>query len=74
MALLSLLHGRCAALKAELRALLLSHGIKSMRVVPVKRSYAFEDPAIPHREQWVLKVRWQHTLACLMNILAQPAS
>ena len=24
--------------------------------VPVKRSYAFEQPEIPHGEQWVLKV------------------
>lgn len=48
--------GRCADLKAELRALLLKHGVKSMRVVPVKRRYAFEDASIPHGEQWVLKV------------------
>jgi DNA polymerase alpha subunit A len=47
---------RCGELKAELRGLMLSHGIKTMRVVPVKRSYAFEDLAIPAREQWVIKV------------------
>jgi hypothetical protein len=35
---------------------MLKHGIKSMRLVPVKRNYAFEDPAIPTREQWVIKV------------------
>lgn len=48
---------RAADLKAELRSLLLRQGIKSMRVVPVKRNYAFEDPSVPHGEQWVLKVR-----------------
>lgn len=51
-----LLHARCTDLKAELRAVMLKHGIKSMRLVPVKRNYAFEDPAIPTREQWVIKV------------------
>jgi len=35
---------------------MLRHGIKSMRLVPVKRNYAFEDTAIPAREQWVIKV------------------
>jgi hypothetical protein len=50
------LHARCGELKAEIRALMLSHGVKAMRLVPVKRSYAFEDPVIPSREQWVIKV------------------
>lgn len=54
---MSLLQGRATDLKAELRALFLKHGVKSMRVVPVKRNYAFEDAAVPHGEQWVLKVR-----------------
>jgi hypothetical protein len=53
---LQLLHARCTELKAELRALMLRHGIKSMRLVPVKRNYAFEDTSIPAREQWVIKV------------------
>jgi hypothetical protein len=35
---------------------MLRHGVKAMRLVPVKRNYAFEDPAIPSREQWVIKV------------------
>jgi hypothetical protein len=48
---------RAADLKAELRALLLRQGVRSMRVVPVKRNYAFEEEGIPHGEQWVLKVR-----------------
>jgi hypothetical protein len=47
---------RCSAAKAELREILAKHGIKSFRMVPVKRSYAFEDPAVPHGEQWVIKV------------------
>lgn len=56
MELLQLLHSRCTDLKAEIRAVMLKHGIKTMRLVPVKRHYAFEDPNIPSREQWVLKV------------------
>eukprot|EP00775_Hariotina_reticulata_P008338 gene8338-8523_t len=63
--LLQLLHERCGELKAELRALMLSHGIRTMRVVPVKRSYAFEDPAIPARDQWVIKVRYPAHLPAL---------
>jgi DNA polymerase alpha subunit A len=50
------LHKRCGELKAEIRALMLGHGVKAMRVMPVKRNYAFEDPAIPSRKQWVIKV------------------
>lgn len=56
MPCVQLLHARCTELKAELRALMLRHGIKSMRLVPVKRNYAFEDTSIPAREQWVIKV------------------
>ena len=37
--------------------MLSGHGITSFVVKPVKRSYAFEDPNIPHGVQWVLKVR-----------------
>jgi hypothetical protein len=44
-------------LKAEVKALMERHGVKNSRAKPVKRKYAFEDPAIPHGEQWVLKVR-----------------
>jgi len=62
--------GRCADLKAELRALLLKHGVKSMRVVPVKRRYAFEDASIPHGEQWVLKVgaKGGGVFGCLVEV------
>lgn len=56
MELLQLLHSRCTDLKAEIRAVMLKHGIKTMRLVPVKRNYAFENSSIPAREQWVLKV------------------
>eukprot|EP00883_Tetradesmus_obliquus_P007895 jgi/Sobl393_1/18556/SZX64231.1 len=65
MELLQALHARCGELKAEIRALMLSHGVKAMRLMPVKRSYAFEDPAIPQREQWVLKVRYSAALPAL---------
>lgn len=59
---MQLLHARCTDLKSELRSLMLQHGIKSMRLVPVKRSYAFEDPNIPAREQWVIKVGYPRLL------------
>ena len=64
---LTVLHvqGQAADLKAELRELLSSHGITSFVVKPVKRSYAFEDPNIPHGQQWVLKVRCPGTAPTL---------
>lgn len=51
------LQGRCTDMKAEVRELLSSHKIKNMRMVPVKRNYAFEHPSVAHGEQWLLKVR-----------------
>ncbi len=48
---------RSTDLKAEVRALLLKHGVKHMRMVPKNRDYAFEHPDVPHGKQWVLKVR-----------------
>ncbi|GFH09749.1 DNA polymerase, partial [Haematococcus lacustris] len=59
--LLKLLQERCSAVKAELREVLQRHGIRSFRMVPVKRSYAFEVPGVPHGEQWCLKVRYAAT-------------
>ena len=45
--------------KAEVRELLArQYGVTQMTMKPVLRQYAFEDPAIPHGKQWVLKVRW----------------
>ncbi|KAG2500449.1 hypothetical protein HYH03_002016 [Edaphochlamys debaryana] len=56
--LLKLLQERCAPLKDELRSLLSKAGVSAMRMVPVRRSYAFEHKEVPHGEQWVLKVRY----------------
>lgn len=50
------LQERFSDLKAEVRQLLVKQGVKSMRMVPVKRNYAFEDPNVATGEQWVLKV------------------
>jgi DNA polymerase alpha subunit A len=50
------LQERFTDVKAEVRALLVRAGVKSMRMVPVKRNYAFELPDVPAGEQWVLKV------------------
>lgn len=52
------LHGMCSSLKAEVRDTLMRHNIHSMRMVPVKRKYAFENPLIPQGDQYVLKVRY----------------
>jgi hypothetical protein len=43
--------------KEEVRALLQRSGVATMRMMPVRRSYAFENRSVPHGEQWVLKVR-----------------
>lgn len=56
--LIRLLQERCAPLKAELRTLLLKHGVTNFRMVPVKRTYAFEEEGVPHGEQWCLKIRY----------------
>lgn len=50
--------GLAGGLKGEVRELLAAHGITSFVVKPVKRSYAFENKAIPHGQSWVLKVRY----------------
>jgi hypothetical protein len=39
------------------RELLLRSRVSRMAMVPVKRRYAFEDPAVPQGEQWLLKAR-----------------
>ena len=43
-------------IKAEVRELLAKHRITQMTMKPVKRQYAFENPAVAHGSQWVLKV------------------
>ena len=47
-----------AELKAEVRAALGKHGVARFVIKPVRRSYAFERPGVPHGQQWVLKVRY----------------
>lgn len=39
-----------------MRETLLRQGVSSMRMLPVKRNYAFENPDVPHGEQYILKV------------------
>ncbi|GLC52568.1 hypothetical protein PLESTB_000644200 [Pleodorina starrii] len=53
-----MLQERCAPLREEVRGLLSKAGVGAMRMVPVKRSYAFENKDVPQGEQWVLKVRY----------------
>lgn len=47
---------RCAPLREEVRGLLTKAGVSSLRMMPVKRSYGFENREVPHGPQWVLKV------------------
>ncbi len=44
--------------KGEVRELLAKHHVTQMTMKPVKRQYAFENTAVPHGSQWVLKVGW----------------
>ena len=48
-------------MKQEVRQLLAAHGISQFTMKPVQRGYAFEDPAIPHGQHWVLKVKYPAT-------------
>lgn len=48
--------------KAEVRAVLQQHGVGQFRIKPVQRNYAFENPDVAHRLQWVLKVMYSATL------------
>jgi DNA polymerase alpha subunit A len=41
--------------REEVRGLLAKAGVATHRMLPVKRSYAFEQRDIPHGPQWVLK-------------------
>ena len=47
-----------APVKAEVRKLMTDRGIDKYTMCPVKRNYAFENPAVRHGEQWVLKLRY----------------
>ena len=48
-----------------MRELLADHGVDNMSMRPVRRSYAFEDPAVPRGEQWVLKIKYEGTAPAL---------
>ena len=52
-------------LKGEVRELLAAKGITKFVIKPVKRRYAFDVPGVPHRDQWVLKVRYDAALPML---------
>ena len=58
MALLKHLHALLGPLKAEVRQLLKGAGISTFTMVPVRRSYAFEEQHVPRGRQWVLKVKY----------------
>eukprot|EP00803_Ostreobium_quekettii_P010532 evm.model.scf_244.12 EVM.evm.TU.scf_244.12 scf_244:99156-114216(+) len=56
--LIAHLHGLAGALKEEIRDVLGRNGIKNFTMKPVKRSYAFEEPGIPHGGSYVMKVSY----------------
>ncbi|GIL61548.1 hypothetical protein Vafri_16011, partial [Volvox africanus] len=56
--LIKLLQERCSSVREEVRGLLTKAGVSSLRMMPVKRNYAFESKEVPHGEQWVIKVRY----------------
>ncbi len=58
VALLKHLHALLGPLKAEVRQLLKGAGISTFTMVPVRRSYAFEEQHVPKGKQWVLKVKY----------------
>ncbi|PNW83953.1 hypothetical protein CHLRE_04g214350v5 [Chlamydomonas reinhardtii] len=68
--LMKMLQERCGPLRDEVRSLLTKAGVSAMRMVPVRRSYAFENRDVPHGEQWVIKVRYPGHLP----VLQPPAS
>lgn len=47
-----------SGVKAEARRLLENHRVTKMTMRPVRRSYGFENPGVPHGEQYVLKVKY----------------
>jgi hypothetical protein len=51
--------------KAEVRELLAAHRVSQMSMKPVKRRYAFENEAVPHGSQWVLKVGLLRVCVCV---------
>lgn len=59
--LIPAVHAAFSAVKSEVRALLTGQGVTQMTMKPVMRQYAFENPAVCHGQQWVLKVRYPAT-------------
>ena len=41
-----------------MREALAAHGVSKFVIKPVQRNYTFENPAVPHGLQWVLKVKY----------------
>ncbi|PSC73303.1 DNA polymerase alpha catalytic subunit [Micractinium conductrix] len=56
--LLAALHQAFSAVKAEVRELLGQHRVSQLTMKPVRRQYAFENTAVAHGKQWVLKVKY----------------
>ncbi|PRW60975.1 DNA polymerase alpha catalytic subunit [Chlorella sorokiniana] len=63
--LIPLLHQAFSGVKAEVRELLAKHQVTQMTMKPVKRQYGFENTAVPHGSQWVLKVKYPATQPAL---------
>lgn len=61
-------------MKAEVRAALAKHGVARFVIKPMRRSYAFERPGVPHGLQWVLKVRYPASAPALPLDLAGVAA
>ncbi|EFJ41338.1 hypothetical protein VOLCADRAFT_107737 [Volvox carteri f. nagariensis] len=72
--LIKLLQERCSSVREEVRGLLTRAGVGSMRMVPVKRSYAFEVKDVPHGEQWVIKVRYPAHMPTVQSPTGGPPS
>ena len=56
--LLPALHTAFSEVKTEVRQLLSRHGVTQFTMKPVERCYAFENHAVKHGKQWVLKVKY----------------
>lgn len=56
------LHQEMSELKTEVRSLFAEYGVSQMTMKPVMRDYAFENKAVSHGKQWVLKVRYPANL------------
>lgn len=52
-------------LKQEVKEVLARHGVTRTTISVVQRSYAFEEPGVPHGQQWVLKVKYPASMGQL---------